>query len=193
MKTNQVLKIDAIPAGPNISGTVTVPLSELDKMRVDHANLKKLCESLMQTQMKVICVVEERRNIIRYGGWDGMTRIPDVEYKELSVEYRNLDDVREDIRKRMLDEELIKSEKLSKELEEVKLKLSDRTTAFDIAEIANDKLNKEIEQKNKELEDVRGILDGYDKQIEGYKESIEKLNAEVERLKLKKSFWSFLN
>lgn len=80
-------------AGPSITGTVTVGLLELDKMRLDHANAVKIAEELRNREKSVKVIIVEKQNSFDYDRY-GRRFITDDKYIELSVDYKNLEDFR---------------------------------------------------------------------------------------------------
>lgn len=208
--SNLVKSID-IP-GPSISGQVTVPLAELDKMRLDHAKLKQLCEHLESTAMSVkVVVVEEKWGYKTEPRTDSRGRqynatVNGKDYVTISTDYKNLDDVKAVLKQELLDEGLLKTQQLNKELLEVKQKLSDKITEYSALQIesglatvnlgkANEKIEKleqslasEVEAKNKLLE---ADAISFAKITELHKIIAER-NAELILERNKKGFWGFL-
>jgi hypothetical protein len=94
-------------AGPIISGAVSVPLAELDKMRADHANAIKLAATLEEQQKGIVITL--RQNVLEnrciadylYPGIDGATgkhRTPQrfesfQSMEDIEIAYKNMDEV----------------------------------------------------------------------------------------------------
>lgn len=107
---NQIIKTTHDISGPSISGTVTVALSDLDKMRADHARLKAIASDLEAHQMEVKVTLSESKytpTTDNYGRWTN-----NYDYKEIGHEYRNLDDVREVVRQQVREEFKVKTKEL---------------------------------------------------------------------------------
>ena len=108
---NTLPAVNSIP-GPSISGSVQVPLAELDKMRSDHANALKLAQELehKQKQIKISAaytehiVVEETdfltqgNSLSSNGGLGAGYQMPTKRFVNKAIEkehvtFLNLDDV----------------------------------------------------------------------------------------------------
>lgn len=81
---------------PNISGTVSVPLAELDRMRAEHVQAVKLAQDLESRQMEVRITLLERVQDYRYNSRGDRGHF--IEDRTQKVEFRNLDIVISDLR-----------------------------------------------------------------------------------------------
>lgn len=103
--SNEIVKSAAELGMPLISGQVSVSLAELDRMRADHAKAVKLAQDLESKQRLVKVVVNERRRVATvvtdrdFRGLPSSRAEIGEEYVTISTDYKNLDDVREAIRK----------------------------------------------------------------------------------------------
>jgi len=86
---------------PQISGTVTVSLAEMDQLRQDHRNAIRLAQELEERQAVVKIIVTEEKQTMKteYRGRDVVPHsYPSFEYIQKSVEYKGFDEFREIIR-----------------------------------------------------------------------------------------------
>jgi len=200
IKENRLpVTISDLPQGPAISGTVTVPLIELDKMRADHSNLKKIAEDLLSTQKSVRIVVEERKVSTKYvsnhygsgGHW-----VSDPNYTELLVENKGLDEVTDILRKEA--NERVKTtienlENLNEQLKEELKKLTEKST-LEIMKLKADYSEKENDLKNvetikKALENQKDINSHAELKYEKALNENKKLQEELHKLRYAKSAW----
>jgi chromosome segregation ATPase len=183
---------------PSISGTVSVPLAELDKMRSEHVTAVKLAQELESKQMLVRV---DYRNVDDYS-WEngGMDRYGyPIQKKVLKVEkteYKNLDEFRDQIRSEEFDKLRDKFKKQESEigslktkiiaLEETKRKQADIIEQHRKAEEENLRLSELVSSSEKELTSVRAIA-------EGLRDSVKRLTEDNNILRHKKGFWGFLS
>lgn len=199
MKTDLVRTSD-IP-GPNISGTVTVPLAELDKMRADHATLKRLAADLESHQMEVkIILANQSQKYESIVGWRTSEEV-------ISETYKNLDEIKDLLRLNLLKEDQIKSDELQRTLEKQMSVNTDNINLMRKSIIERDEvkiktlaLQKEKDTITKERDDLlisvtamQEKADALDKLNEGFQANIARLSRELEKEKKKKGFWSFLS
>lgn len=193
---------------PSISGTVSVPLTELDKMRHEHVTAVKLAQELESKQMMVrVEYVEGYENeptgrTDRYG-----YPIYNKILKVSRTEYKNLDEFRDQIRSEEFDKLQDKFRKQESEisslktkiiaLEETKRKQADTVSAqskeiaqltvqHSKAEEENLRLSELVSSSEKELTSVRAIA-------EGLRDSVKRLTEDNNILRHKKGFWGFLS
>jgi chromosome segregation ATPase len=189
-------------SGPSISGTVTVPLAELDKMRLDHATLKKLCAELERTKMEVLVTVKEEVSGTHYDKRGNY--YPVTNYKTVAVNYRGLEDVKQIIRQELIDEDIVKAEALNKELADVKVKNSDivkelQTTSINLKaqleQIRADKakLEQTLTEANNLIKEQEDRLADVTNSMSFWKQNAQTLSDRLDEEKKKKGFWSFLN
>lgn len=183
---------------PHISGTVNVPLAELDRMRADHALAVKLAKELeeRQAEVKVIYAQYEKT----YGGCDFHGN---VQYRnelvEKKVEYKGFDE----FRSRIADEEKAKVQKeitclkdsvasieafsskqgeelikMTAEKKELVKALEERISDLKIITEERDQLKTSLESSNTEAEHLRFVL--------------SELNKELHISRNEKSFWYWL-
>jgi hypothetical protein len=184
--------------GPHISGTVSVPLAELDRMRVDHANAVKLANELADNAMKVkVTIVEKhfgtKRNDDNYGR---PYYVPDEKYTEVGAEYRGLDTVRKVIRleeQKVLDGEMTV---LNQTINDLRKQLGDsKDLNHKVSIERKDLLNEVTELKKtlKEREDyVSELIDDNDALLEKIDQAMENnldLRELLEKERNKKPFW----
>jgi len=93
---NEIAKVSDLK-GPTISGTVTVSLADLDKMRTDHAKALSAAKVLEETQHQVKVILCERKFIpSKYSYNNGYV---ESELVQTGIEYKNMDDFRDQIAK----------------------------------------------------------------------------------------------
>lgn len=183
---------------PHISGTVNVPLAELDRMRADHALAVKLAKELEERQAEVRVIYAQYEKT--YNGCDhyGNVRYSD-ELVEKKVEYKGF----EEFRSRIADEE---KAKVQKEITRLKDTLT-ATEGFsskqgeELVKInsKNAELTKTLEERvadlNKALDEISMFKELANKDreyIEHLKSVQEELTQKLHISRNEKSFWYWL-
>ena len=208
----EITKLSEIPPGPNISGTVQVPLAELDKLRVDHATTKKLCETLINNQKRVLIVLEEEfRSFttvedITFTGSKARRLVDSKDRREITREYKNLDDVIDVIKQELVEKAIDLSSTLKDEINTLnKVIAENKTTISTITKEQKEQsttiqnLKAEIEVKDNNIEKLTTDCTTTADQLNEYKlkqtellNQIDKLKSELKVEKEKKGFWGFL-
>jgi hypothetical protein len=187
---------------PHISGTVTVSLEEMDRMRSQHAEAVRIAEELESKQALVKIIVEEVKNIMRhdYHGMHKLSSFPDTEYVQKSVEYKGFDEFREIIRQeefKKLEKQFSDMERSMEDVKKSSLDLISRNTAI---KKEHDEVFKKLSDTTKELETTKTILDDELKIKEDNGEEIRRLrylydttqNAFDDLAKRKITLWYWL-
>jgi chromosome segregation ATPase len=137
--------------GPSVSGSVTVPLAELDQMRSDHAAAVRAARELADKQAMIKIVVAH----VAEGGRQRNILVEDDNLMEVSIMYKNLDDVRDalakDARERVQDhiDSIGKQlEGLTSQVAESSNKLSETIAAF----AEEKKLHQGLQKRYNDLE-----------------------------------------
>lgn len=187
---NQLINIDNLQM-PSISGTVSVPLSELDKMRVDHATAVKAAQELERHQSEVRIVYLEERVHTEYdygrGGSEAYYNVKRL--VEKSREYKGFDEFRETIR-------LEECNKYEERINTLRSDIDKKSKLIEAKNKANTELSdkvaklEEIADKYTELSDLHDIVSS---NLGVANKRVSELFRENEELRKKKSFWSFLN
>lgn len=194
--------------GPSISGTVQVPLIELDQMRSQHAAAVRMAKELEAKQplVKVILGKMEPKKI--WDDYHGRYRTTGEQgWVQTGVEYKNFEEFREVISK----EERAKVQQFVDELrtsanDAIKAKNTAQKHADERIREADDilfkskKLTEEVFAKTKaEIEEIKALQPELNKkyaeaqeELEELKESIQDREKEVEILRDDKTFLSNL-
>jgi chromosome segregation ATPase len=188
-------------SGPNISGKVTVDLHELDKMRSDHANLKKLAAELEEKSKEVKIVIEERKEYNRYvdNSWGNSRWVKDSRYEEISVKYKGLNEVKSILRQEVEEDVKTEMTKLQEAIQKQKdIAVKDQQQIIEL-QAALKTAGTEKSNKDKEVEDLKAELEKkellnkiLEKEIADREAVIKKTGDELHELKIKKSFWYYL-
>lgn len=196
---SNIIRLKDIPNGPNISGTVSVPLAELDKMRADHAKLKKITDELIAKQMQVLVIVSREMFGSSYDHRGRYLGEHVQGTKVISQEYKNLDEVKDDLKKVVADEYNNKYEKLEKEHYQLKnehsdLKLEKDRIQDSLKNIRNelDAMTENFGKADIELTECKENIINYKAQIEDINSRLKLALEDLEKEKHKKGFWSFL-
>lgn len=145
---------------PRISGTVTVSLEEMDRMRSEHTQAVKVAQELESKQALVKITVEEERttnkNIYHHGNI--LESYPIKEYIQKSVEYKGFDEFREIIRQ----EEFKKLEKqfsdMENNLNDCKKQSLDQGMLITEIKKERDTYFKQLEKITAELTETKQLL-----------------------------------
>lgn len=198
--------------GPTISGSVNVPLAELDQMRVEHAKALKLAQELdaKQSMVKVVYYQEEQ-------SYDSRGRVDVTKLVEKSREYKGFEDFRLSIaseeREKVSREISHLNNEVSKaygEIDKYVRSIRDEKTKFNtlvedcnelsaekkivdsklkVAESSVERLTKELDALNQELFDRDDLAH---KEREVLEQKLRISNARVITVIKKQSFWYWL-
>lgn len=206
---NGLIRASDVPALPGITGSVSVNLHELDKMRADHSKAVKLANFLQskQGQVKVTIVEEQHHKRIkdhgdRYNDYKPRY-IEDIKYVELGVDYKNLDDVRKIIREEERQAFQADVDQLNEDLKE--LRESKATTVSELNKhlqssiqetlLLKDKLRTLETQIRTDENTIIACTQQIEEEAKALKETnevYEKLLKAHEELKKQKSLWCWL-
>lgn len=206
MDNTSIQKIDLV--GPRISGTVTVPLLELDKMRMDHSNAVKIASELTERQAMVKVTFVQRVSEYGYQSTGGGRNryLKDDSLQESAVEYKNFDDFREIIRQEEHDkihqqflEFVRKQQELEDKLVEKQKLLEKLNSDLTVAKKANGELITQNESLKKEVEiTTKKAVDleiDYQNQVrisDGINESLKRSFKDLDECLATKSFWHYI-
>ncbi len=171
---NQLMKASDL-ALPRISGTVSVNLEELDRLRAEHATAVKLAQELESKQALVKIVVGENRSVrTTYREFSGYDSYTDV-FEQKSVEYKGFDEFRETIR----IEEYSKIEKdiktLRDDLDDKKKSLSRMEETWKKTQTGYEEVIKERDLIEKERDKLLAELEDRDTTIKNLIETNQSL------------------
>jgi chromosome segregation ATPase len=181
---------------PTVSGVVSIPLAELDRMRADHVAAVKLAQEL-----------ESKQHLVKVSYRNAYSSHLSYPTKEVvDTEYKNMEEFRAQIRSEEFNKFKVQFEKQEREMTSLKSKLleSSKELEKNKSELANTNLSlKNIEKEYKEVgellakstTEVKSLSDrtnADDKIIEGLKKSVERLVKDKMELEHKKGFWGFL-
>lgn len=178
------LMLGTLPPGPTVSGSVRINLTDLDKMRADHAALRKIAEELQMHQKEVRVVFQEhtfgsRETERDY--WGKRQFISDEKYTETAVEYRNLTEIENIIEAKAQDKyrkQLTDSRKVIQDLRDtLNAKSSEHTKAI------TDMQKKHADTVAELKKDIQG-LDNYKSvvvQLETWKDNYNRLQVKAEK------------
>lgn len=194
---NELVRIQDIPEGPSISGTVTVSLAELDKMRADHAQAVKLAKFLEQNQAKVKLTVVEKKYVEkkvekirsdRYGLNLYTYPVMEEKYEELGSDYIGLDDVREVIR----GEEVEKLKDKLKEAEDTRVKCVELEVEISDLKSEKRKLESDLKELNSKYESEKSELEAAKAQNDYNEKYAINLSNQIKELKSKSGLWYWI-
>jgi DNA repair exonuclease SbcCD ATPase subunit len=186
---------------PSISGTVSVPLDELDRMRAEHATAVKLAQELESHQMEVKIVYSERKQVV--SDYDHYGRARYTTSKEvIGTEYKNLNDFRKQIHQEEFD-------KLQKKFKEQEQEITNHRNALLNLEKEKTEARRMVSEQKQQIEslikkeaelgDVSARLDDAindiaqrDQIIKVLEIVVDDLSNKVTRLERPKGFWGFL-
>lgn len=165
---------------PRISGSVTVTLEEIDRLRAEHAAAVNLAKELEEHQAEVrVVVLEEFKNKTFAGrgiGTDGDNYIHYTDTKEISRSYSNFEAFRDAIAK----EEFNKVEniitQLRKDLDEAREIILDKDESIRLRD------NGSV-ATHKELKVAKDVIETQDKQVKELQEKVIELTDSLNILK----------
>jgi len=173
---------------PSISGTVSVPLAELDRMRIDHANAIKLAQELERHQAEVRVIYMEVRTVPAFDYSTGRYTNTKTENIEKGRDYKGFDEFKDTIRQ----EEYLKLEKeittLQKNFDAANSRV--RVLEKTLIELEEHKKNEEV--LTLKLAETEELLKFSKELSDSLNSSVIELRAKVKYLEEKKGFWGFL-
>lgn len=186
---------------PNISGTVSVPLTELDRMRSEHVQAVKLAQDLESKQMEVKITILERVQDFKYDSRG--YRIPFTEDRTQQIEFKNLDEVRADIRKseelkieQKYCESILAKDKSISNYAEVVYK---KTAKIEEYEANIKQLNESAKEDFLKINNLEAginvaqmLIEKKDQFIETQDQMIRQLEDQLRELKQAKTFWGWM-
>lgn len=188
---------------PRISGTVSVNLEELDRLRAEHATAVKLAQELESKQALVKIVVGENKYVAGSYAYDSKGREKYIQgptqFVQQSVEYKGFDEFRESIR----IEEYSKIEKDMKTLRDdmddkkralVRIEENWRKTQTGYEEVIKERdlIEKERDKLLTELEDrnstIKNLIETNQSLFLKENETFSKLR-DLEKRKITLGYW----
>lgn len=182
---------------PHISGTVNVPLAELDRMRADHALAVKLAKELEERQAEVRVTYYEEEKVLDFDS-RGKSYYK-TKLTEKKVEYKGFNEFRD----RIADEE---KAKVQKEIDRLKDNLKTLEECWcsrdgEITKLASERdtllvtIKEKTSELNKALDEISMFKELANKDreyIEHLKSVQEELTQKLHISQNKKSFWYWL-
>lgn len=177
---------------PMISGTVSVPLEELDRLRADHANAIRVAEELESRQAQVKVTYQTReRYISHYSEISGEPKY-NTRLNEEKVEYRNFEDFRaiiaEEERARVQEKLQQQEDQITKSQE----KLTKRFEMISKLEAELKDLKEKFSEASKNLSETVAENTTLKTYLETSEQDVKYLQKELHEVNKKKSFWYWL-
>lgn len=171
MKNDKVMAVVDSLQLPNISGSVSVPLVELDRMRSDHANAVKVAQDLKSKWPMIIVRVSQTESYIKAEESYGSSGRMQVNYKTALEEskidnYVNMEEILEPIRNDIRKE-------FQKSLNQKEEALRDF-----VGKVKH--LNDEISDRDMEITALNEHVEALGKDIKMHEETIEKMKTAFE-------------
>jgi hypothetical protein len=198
---------------PSVSGTVTLSLAELDKMRADHVAAVKLAQDLESKQMSVKVTISEHsygltNNIVR----DERGRLVSNNFENVATEritdmkYINLESFRAVITAEerkvvqdLVDGKNVEIKRLTEVCDEMRLKNSEFILKIHQQEEDSKKSTTDFSQREALIKEQELKISEFDNQVTALHESISNMDKTICALEMdlikwkkKKSFWFWM-